>query len=176
MAQLVDEWSDPVVTPLVPVAGLVEVKAALQHANAAVSLARIEAADESIASELDRLSLTKAIRLANNIWDALARAGNPDLPHTMGFADFLANVVEVSTDPRERDEPAAGRTQLVALAAAGEAAWREVEIVEHGPTLAVVPDPAPVVASETQPIAVTATLGGLVIGITSGLIAIAAIG
>lgn len=175
MAQLVEEWSDSVVVPLVPVAGLVEVKAALQHANAAVSLARIEAADESIASELDRLSLSKGIRLANTIWDALARAGNPDLPKTSAFAEFLANVVEVSTDPLERDEPSAGRSQLVALAASGEAAWREVEIVERGPApLVAVPDPAPAV--EYQPVGVQLALGGLAIGITAGLIAIATVG
>ena len=176
MAQLVEEWTDPaelVVAPLVPIAGFVEIRAALQHANAAVSLARMEAADDSVASELDRLSLSKAQRLADGIWGSMERAGNPTLPQTTAFAEFLAQVVEVSTDPLERDEPAAGRAQLVALAAAGEAAWREVEDAETEPEEEIVP--APVVVTNQPPL-VMATLGVLTIGITAGLAAIAALG
>lgn len=177
MGQLVEEWTDPaelVVAPLVPIAGFVEIRAALQHANAAVSLARIEAADDSVASELDRLSLSKAQRLADGIWAAMERAGNPNLPGTRAFAEFMAEVVEVSTDPLERDEPAAGRTQLVALAAAGEAAWREVEDAETEPEEEAVA-PAPVVVTNQPPL-VMASLGVLTVGITAGLAVIAALG
>ena len=177
MAQLVEEWTDPaelVVVPLVPIAGFVEIRAALQHANAAVSLARIEAADESVASELDRLSLSKARRLADGIWKAMERAGNPTLPQTTAFAEFLAEVVEVSTDPLERDEPAAGRTQLVALAAAGEAAWSEVEDAEKEPEEEIAPV-SPVVVSNQPPL-VIAALGVLTVGITAGLAVVAAVG
>ncbi len=177
MAQVVEEWTDPaemVVVPLVPIAGFVEIRAALQHANAAVSLARIEAADDSIASELDRLSLSKAQRLADGIWESMERAGNPNLPQTKAFAELIAEAVEVSTDPLERDEPAAGRDQLVALAAAGEAAWHEVEDAEKDPEDEVVA-PTPVVVTNQPPL-VMATLGVLTVGIIAGLAVIAGLG